>query len=242
MGRLFAAALVAGGMLVGSVSTAGAATLSGAELYSYPFATFPTSTVQPTVDGSSIVFDPIDGNFQTLMLVELAPSSNTFSISVNMTMLPRDSGLIPDHDPHLMIGDGTNFFGILPSNDGVIYGADVVSGNRTYLQNLGVSGAVTPGVNNPFTVDLAFTLAATTTSVTATYLGRDGSYSRNIAFDLSGPLYFALIGDNENGEIYQINSLTGPIPPVPIPAALPLLLSALGVFGFFGWRRKRAAA
>lgn len=29
---------------------------------------------------------------------------------------------------------------------------------------------------------------------------------------------------------------------VPIPAALPLLLSALGVFGIFGWRRKRLAA
>jgi len=26
------------------------------------------------------------------------------------------------------------------------------------------------------------------------------------------------------------------------PAALPLLMSALGVFGFFGWRRKRLAA
>ena len=28
---------------------------------------------------------------------------------------------------------------------------------------------------------------------------------------------------------------------VPLPAALPLLLSALGLFGFFGWRRKRMA-
>ena len=30
--------------------------------------------------------------------------------------------------------------------------------------------------------------------------------------------------------------------PVPLPAALPLLASALGFFGFFGWRRKRLAA
>lgn len=28
---------------------------------------------------------------------------------------------------------------------------------------------------------------------------------------------------------------------VPLPAALPLLMSALGFFGFFGWRRKRMA-
>lgn len=29
---------------------------------------------------------------------------------------------------------------------------------------------------------------------------------------------------------------------VPLPAALPLLMSALGFFGFLGWRRKRMAA
>ncbi len=32
------------------------------------------------------------------------------------------------------------------------------------------------------------------------------------------------------------------VAPVPLPAALPLLMSALGMFGFFGWRRKRMAA
>ncbi len=33
-----------------------------------------------------------------------------------------------------------------------------------------------------------------------------------------------------------------PLPAVPLPAALPLLMSALGFFRFFGWRRKRMAA
>ena len=32
------------------------------------------------------------------------------------------------------------------------------------------------------------------------------------------------------------------VAPIPIPAALPLLMSALGLFGFIGWRRKRLAA
>lgn len=32
------------------------------------------------------------------------------------------------------------------------------------------------------------------------------------------------------------------VAPVPIPATLPLLMSALGFFGFMGWRRKRVAA
>jgi len=41
----------------------------------------------------------------------------------------------------------------------------------------------------------------------------------------------------------QMNVSVSAIPaPVPIPAALPLLLSALGFFGFMGWRRKRTAA
>ncbi len=31
------------------------------------------------------------------------------------------------------------------------------------------------------------------------------------------------------------------VTPVPLPAALPLLAGALGLFGLFGWRRKRAA-
>ncbi len=30
------------------------------------------------------------------------------------------------------------------------------------------------------------------------------------------------------------------VPPIPIPAALPLFLSALGALGFVGWRRRRA--
>jgi len=36
--------------------------------------------------------------------------------------------------------------------------------------------------------------------------------------------------------------VTNEIPPVPLPAALPLLMSALGFFGFLGWRRKKADA
>ena len=31
-------------------------------------------------------------------------------------------------------------------------------------------------------------------------------------------------------------------PEIPLPAALPLFLSAMGWFGFLGWRRRRAAS
>jgi hypothetical protein len=35
--------------------------------------------------------------------------------------------------------------------------------------------------------------------------------------------------------------ITNEVSAVPLPAALPLLMSAVGFFGFFGWRRKRMA-
>ena len=46
-----------------------------------------------------------------------------------------------------------------------------------------------------------------------------------------------LTGDG--GTSISVRSAT--VSPVPLPAALPLLASALGFFGFMGWRRKRIA-
>ena len=40
----------------------------------------------------------------------------------------------------------------------------------------------------------------------------------------------------------NLDNVSFNVTPVPIPAALPLLMSALGFFGFLGWRRKRLAA
>jgi hypothetical protein len=46
---------------------------------------------------------------------------------------------------------------------------------------------------------------------------------------------------NETGSV-QRTVLVDPIAPVPIPAALPLFVSGLGVMGLLGWRRRRKAA
>lgn len=44
---------------------------------------------------------------------------------------------------------------------------------------------------------------------------------------------------NQASEIREITAGSIVASPVPIPAALPLLISALGAFGYLGWRRKR---
>lgn len=41
---------------------------------------------------------------------------------------------------------------------------------------------------------------------------------------------------------YTLNDITSQTPQVPVPAALPLLASAIGAFGVFGWRRRRQTA
>ena len=82
----------------------------------------------------------------------------------------------------------------------------------------------------------------------------NGSDSSVLRDNLSGTFIATLIGTiptfgtyrmianitADGGNNITINSAT--VSAVPLPAALPLLMSALGVFGFFGWRRKRMAA
>ena len=66
--------------------------------------------------------------------------------------------------------------------------------------------------------------------------------------DPSSPI-FGLASAGTTGQIgYSVHSptigsfLVRDVATVPLPAALPLLASALGFFGFMGWRRKRLAA
>ena len=60
-----------------------------------------------------------------------------------------------------------------------------------------------------------------------------------IASDINNRGQITGIGSNTSG---QTRGFLLTPNPVPIPGALPLLLSALGFLGFFGWRRKRLAA
>ena len=53
---------------------------------------------------------------------------------------------------------------------------------------------------------------------------------------------YVLAGGSPGEGLFLDNlQVTNNIPPIPIPAALPLFLSGLGLLGFLGWRRTRAA-
>jgi hypothetical protein len=76
-------------------------TLTGAELFE--LASFPT--VGATVSGTSLIFDPTTIDFQKLFVLPLSPRAN-YLISMNLTRLSRD------HDPNLVIGNGTSMVGV----------------------------------------------------------------------------------------------------------------------------------
>ena len=159
--------------------------------------------------------------------------------------------LSDDWDPYLMIGDGTYFVGGVISEDdgGEVLAADVETrpyptpGSANLAGSLATAAPV-PVVGGTVEAEIWFELTSTSTTVSMLVQGQLSllTYTSLRTFDLNEAIYFALISDSNEGEIYQINSLTGPIPPVPLPAGVWLLLSALGGLGFAGWRRKVATS
>ena len=77
----------------------------------------------------------------------------------------------------------------------------------------------------------------------------DGSLNDFQAFSAVGftdlvSLSFIGLPGTGTGDRFSLDNieLVGGAAPVPLPAALPLLLGALGLIGFVGWRRKLVAA
>ncbi len=61
--------------------------------------------------------------------------------------------------------------------------------------------------------------------------------------DTTGLLSVSVANNNSVGNYAFDDVITGgSLAPVPLPAALPLFASGLGILGLFGWRRKRVAA
>lgn len=61
-----------------------------------------------------------------------------------------------------------------------------------------------------------------------------------LLISLISPARLAMLDDSDANGPSMLNSLS--ITHVPLPAVLPFLASALGLFGFFGWCRKKAVA
>ena len=55
-------------------------------------------------------------------------------------------------------------------------------------------------------------------------------FDRNVPESITGP------------GIFEADNFSLDVTPTPIPAALPLFATGLGVMGLFGWRRKRKIA
>jgi hypothetical protein len=89
-------------------------------------------------------------------------------------------------------------------------------------------------------------------TATATLIGFTGESFDGLAGGPAGVLF----GARSNGSLYSIDALTATAtligftgesfdglawtPTIPIPAALPLFATGLGVLGFVGWRRRKA--
>jgi hypothetical protein len=89
-------------------------------------------------------------------------------------------------------------------------------------------------------------LADTSGLLTATSHGPANSYLNTLtAANLAAGTYFlrifGVIAGNSDINSHLV-ALNGTVAATPIPAALPLFATALGLFGYFGWRRKTSAA
>ena len=67
-----------------------------------------------------------------------------------------------------------------------------------------------------------------------------GTYVATIMADLFGTVYTMVINFSTDGGS-NIDILSAMVTAVPLPAALPLIATALGGLGLIGWRRKRLA-
>jgi len=106
----------------------------------------------------------------------------------------------------------------------------------------------TPNINAPF-VDSTFNLAlfSDTTPVGAFMFNAPNDVAAFIGvwsdMAFNNVQIREIVGGGENEFFGRVYTGTNPVPltPNPIPAALPLFLTALAGLGFMGWRKKRAA-
>ena len=224
--------------------------LSGEDLLTEPGVTFPTIT--PTLDGTSLVFGP-GGVHDKLIAFSLFPdedfstsSTVTFSVTINMTHLACIAACVgsEDHDPHIMIGDGSSLVGAMAADNvnGQGFGVEMTDAGtfgKDRSVNLLFENVGYPSIGEDFDIEVLFTLTDLMTIVDISYLAGTGTFSSSMILDRSQDLTFFLIRDNDTGEQYQVNSLTIAVN-VSEPSTLALFATGLAGLGFMIRRRRRS--
>ena len=213
MKRLFTAAFVAGGMLAASASMAGAVTIvdiGTVEAYSNPEDAFYAKTDQTLFSTS--------GGLTTIDILGsgFIGGPNTDGVTDSYLYLLRDDGDLTADDFVDQNDDSSGF------SDGSVSTLDsFLSLNLTAGNYIAIVGYCCDFFNS------------TTPDARDLFLLSSGYQAFNGTDPEDGK---SAIGSAQD---YKITISGDGITPVPIPAALPLLLSALGFFGFLGWRRKK---
>jgi len=236
-------------ILLSLISAGGQATTvtySGLDLYGNPNVSFPNGT--PTLIGSSLLLGPSSsGTFPKLIVVPIVAagalsSGGEIIITANMTRVAcagACAGGPADFDPAMYVGDGARLVGFNTDDSGIFElswasdsGDQLTSRTTT---SLGGPSAM-PSIGSTFTAILQLTLRPGNTLVSASPFGVTESGTSGVALDPAQALYFTLTRDNDAGERYQIDSLSITTPVVPVPAAVWLFGTALGLMGVM--RRK----
>jgi len=185
-------------------------TFTGEDLLTNPNVSFPT--VQPVLDGTSIVFGPGQPAWAKLLVFQLTGSDLNPDEAYTVTLTLNLTRLTNDWDPYLLLGDGTQLLGPV-----VVDNADYLHVSR--LMDNGDSGtgntvegvlleAPVPPVGSSFDVRITYTIMPTATHISGLFEGVSGEFTSGTILDRSAGIDFVLMSDNESGEIYKLNTLT----------------------------------
>lgn len=201
--------------LAGSLH-AGTISFTGAELFTKPDVSFPTTT--PVVSGTSLQFGPGAAAHEKLLVLPILPSGTgpiTVIVSMNLTRLPCVSdcaGGDADHDPLVTLGDGSNLIGIQFSDNGDAF-ADLLmdqgtTGNRTQHASIGPINQ--PAIGESFDVEVEFVLDESYTGLHCRFRWSLCGYGEETTYPLNNDqaINFVFMRNNDLGEQYQINTLS----------------------------------